>query len=110
MAADCPTCGHHYERDHGYWIGAMIIATGITLVAFLAVFVGGMAVTWPNVPWTGILIATLIVTALVPVVSYPTARTLWVALDLRVRPLEQHEIERSAGNRRAASASHPPED
>lgn len=101
MVADCPTCGHHFERDPGYWIGAMIIATGMTLFAFLVVFVGGMVATWPDVPWTAILIATLAVTGLVPVVSYPVARTLWVAMDLRVRPLEQLEIERAASNRQA---------
>ena len=96
MVEDCPSCGHHFERDHGYWIGAMILATAFTIVAFLTVFVGGILTSWPDVPWTGILIATVLVTALVPVFGYPTARTLWVALDLMVRPLEPAEIERAS--------------
>lgn len=98
IVPNCPSCGHHFEREQGYWIGAMIIATALTLAAFLAVFVGGMVITWPDVPWTGILVATLTVTTLVPVLGYPLARTIWIALDLRARPLEPGEIERAAQN------------
>ncbi len=96
MVDDCPTCGHHFERDAGYWIGAMIVSTAFALAAFAVVFAGGILSTWPNVPWNLILISTLTVTTLVPVLFYPTSRTVWVALDLAVRPLEPHEVERSA--------------
>ena len=96
MVEHCPSCGYRFERDHGYWIGAMIISTAFTLVGFLVVFVGGMLIWWPDVPWTGLLIASLSVTAILPVLGYPTARTVWVALDLMVRPLEAAEINRAA--------------
>ena len=100
MVENCPACGYHFERDHGYWIGAMIVSTAFTLVGFLIVFVGGILISWPDVPWTGLLIATLSVTAIVPVLTYPTARTVWVALDLMVRPLEAAEIDRAANSLR----------
>ena len=45
MVEDCPTCGHHFEREQGYWIGAMIVATAFTLAGFLATFVGGLVTT-----------------------------------------------------------------
>jgi hypothetical protein len=99
MVEDCPTCGHRFERDHGYWIGAMIVATAFTLAGFLAVFVGGLAITWPDVPWSTLSIATIVVTGIVPFLTYPTARTVWVALDLGVRPLEDGEIARAKQNR-----------
>ena len=99
MVEDCPTCGHRFERDQGYWIGAMIVATAFTLAGFLAVFVGGLVITWPDVPWSTLSIATIVVTGIVPFVAYPTARTVWVALDLGVRPLEDDEIARANQNR-----------
>lgn len=98
MVEDCPTCGHHFERDQGYWIGAMIVATAFSVVGFLTVFVGGLAVTWPDVPWNALLLVTLAVTGVVPAVTYSSARTIWVAMDLAVRPLESHEVERANQN------------
>ena len=99
MVEDCPTCGHHFEREPGYWIGAMIVATAFTLAGFLATFVGALAITWPDVPWSTLSIAAIVVTGIVPVVTYSTARTVWVALDLGVRPLEAGEIARANLNR-----------
>ncbi len=77
----------------------MIVATAFTLAGFLIVFVGGMVVTWPDVPWNLLLGATLAITAVVPLATYSTARTLWVAMDLAVRPLEQEEIELARRNK-----------
>ena len=96
MTEHCPSCGLYFERESGYWIGAMIVATAFTLVGFLAVFVGGIAMTWPAVPWNLLLLATIAVAAIVPISLYPIARTLWVAMDLSVRPLEDHEIARAS--------------
>jgi uncharacterized protein (DUF983 family) len=95
MVEDCPTCGHHFEREQGYWIGAMIVATAFTLAGFLATFVGGLVITWPDVPWSTLSIAAIAVTGIVPVVTYSAARTVWVALDLGVRPMEADEIARA---------------
>ncbi len=74
----------------------MIIATAFALAAFLAVFAAGIALMWPEVRWNLILIATLAATGIIPVIGYPTSRTVWVALDLSVRPLEADEISRAA--------------
>ncbi len=102
MVEDCPTCGHHFERDHGYWIGAMIVATAFSIVGFLTAFLGGLVATWPDVPWNVLLLVTLAVTGVVPAVTYSSARTIWVAMDLAVRPLEDREIERARQNLESA--------
>ena len=47
MVADCPGCELHFERDEGYWVGAMIVNTAFAIVVFLAIVVGGAASTWP---------------------------------------------------------------
>lgn len=82
----CPGCGLGFEREHGYWLGAMIINLAVTEGLFGIVFVGGMVVTWPDVPWTGLLVAALVLNAVVPVVFYPWSKTLWLAVDLCFNP------------------------
>lgn len=91
MAEICPTCGHRFERDPGYWLGAMIINTAVVIAVFLIGFVGVAWLTWPDVPWTGILIGTIATNALIPVVFYPYSKSLFVALDLAFRPLTVEE-------------------
>ncbi len=103
MADDCLRCGHHFERDPGYWLGAMIINTAVVIGVFLAGFVGVAWLTWPEVPWTGILIGTIAANVAVPVLFYPFSKTLFVALDLAVRPLT--DDERSAARERIGGMS-----
>ncbi len=47
-----------------------------------------IAATWPDVPWTALLVIALVVNGVFPILFYPYARLLWVAMDLRVRPVE----------------------
>lgn len=88
----CPTCGMKYERDPGYWLGAMIINTAVTIASFLIVFVGATIATWPDPPWTALLIGTMVLNLVVPVIVYPFSKTVFVALDLGVRPLSEEEL------------------
>jgi hypothetical protein len=32
MNDDCPTCGHHFEREPGYFLGAMYISYPLSIV------------------------------------------------------------------------------
>lgn len=68
-----------------------------TFAVFLAVFVGGMVATWPDPPWTGLLIVTLASNAIFPVLFHPLSRTLWVGFEMAVRPLEPREVVDAAG-------------
>jgi hypothetical protein len=90
------TCGHRFEREEGYWVGAMIINTTISFAGFLLVFVGGMLLTWPAVPWGLLLGLTLGAMAILPVLSYPVSKTIWMALELTWHPLEEREIAAAA--------------
>ena len=60
-------------------MGSMVINLGVTQIMFLIVFIGGMVLTWPDVPWTGLLIAVVAVAIVVPIVIHPISRMLWVA-------------------------------
>lgn len=82
----CPRCGLIFEREEGYWLGAMIVSFAIIEAVFGAAFVLTMVVTWPDVPWTGLLIVGLVVTAIFPFLISPWTRTLWMALDRAFLP------------------------
>ena len=89
--AQCPTCHYPYEREEGYWVGAMIVNIGAAMISFFVMFVGGMLLTWPDVPWTGLLVAGVLLMGLGPLIFYPQTKTIWVWLDLKVHPYEGDE-------------------
>lgn len=102
----CPSCGLRFEREPGYWVGAMIIVTTITFGLFIFLLVGGMLVTWPDVPWAWLLGITIGANLIVPIVAYSRSKTIWLTLDLSWHPLEPDEIEgaRAAANPHADQA------
>lgn len=102
----CPNCGLLFEREEGYWVGSMIVITTITFGLFLLIFVGGMLVTWPDVPWNWLLGITIGANLVIPIVAYPNAKTLWSALEMSWHPLEPAEIkaaEAHAAEQRSAT-------
>lgn len=88
IAVTCPQCAHRFEREEGYWLGAVLINTVAAVGVFAALFVTMAVATWPDVPWNTILVVTVIVNVVFPILFYPWARMLWIALDLAVRPVE----------------------
>lgn len=92
MREHCVSCGLRFEREPGYWVGAVIINTAVIFATFLVAFGGMVLLTWPDVPWTVVLIITLLANVVIPVVFYPMSKTVWLALELSWHPLEPDEI------------------
>jgi hypothetical protein len=81
MKADCPRCGLHFEREQGYWTGALafnMIAVG---GLFAIIFVSVLIATAPDIPVIPVLAFVLPVMLLGPIVFYPFSKTIWVAVD-----------------------------
>src|SRR3954464_8954378 len=71
MVDDCPRCGLHFEREPGYWAGALAINIGVAGAVFIIAFGVALALTVPDVP-VGLLLAILIpLMILVPILGYP---------------------------------------
>lgn len=87
----CPRCAYSFSREEGYWAGALIANIAFAMLLFLVVFVGGMLVTWPDVPWTGLWIATIVTLAVAPALLYRQSKMVWVWLDQRVHPYAAEE-------------------
>lgn len=79
-------CRHRFERHEGYWLGAIAINTGATIVMFMVVFAGMAALLWPDPPWRLISVVTISMNIIFPVAFYPYSKTLWVALELSLHP------------------------
>lgn len=82
----CPRCGLVFEREEGYWLGAMIIAFVIIESVFGLSLVATMLLMWPDVPWNAILIVGVAATLIGPVLISPWTRTIWMAVDRAFMP------------------------
>ena len=63
-----------------------ILAAELLLALLIA---GILVVTWPTPPWTVVRVASITVMVAAPVVLYPFAKTLFLALDLLFRPADE---------------------
>ncbi|MDI3339748.1 MAG: DUF983 domain-containing protein [Sphaerobacter sp.] len=96
MRGRCPRCGLLFEREEGYWTGAMAINLIVTELIFAVVMVAWVIKAWPDVPMVPLLTVGLVLNGIVAVLFYPIARTIWIAIDLLLHPLEAEEIEETA--------------
>ena len=79
----CDVCGYRFSREHGYFLGAMIVAYAVIGAAALGLMIllsttGVPSIIAVGLPAVGALIA-------LPL-FIPMSHTLWMALDLRFDP------------------------
>ena len=88
MRRSCPGCQLILDRgEEDYFLGGYTVNF---VVAELLIVLGGavsIVLTWPDVPWTLITWALIILMVIAPVAFYPFAKTLWLAIDVIFRPL-----------------------
>ena len=58
MVADCPGCGLHFEREEGFFLGAIVVNIAITELAIVLAMAIGFGVTLPDPPVVKLAIAT----------------------------------------------------
>ena len=92
MKTHCPRCNLRFERIEGHWTGDLGINTIVSFGLLLVVLFVGTFAFWPSPPIIGMIIAAVAVAALVPLLFYPFSKTIWLALDLMMRPLEPNEV------------------
>lgn len=88
----CPSCGFSFVREEGYWVGAMTVIMALVIGVFATWLVGGMLLTWPEVPWTTLLIGGIVLNGIVPFALYGWAKTIWVGLDVAFNPARAEEF------------------
>jgi uncharacterized protein (DUF983 family) len=81
MVDECPRCGLHFEREQGYWTGALAFNMILVGGLFTIVFVTMMVATVPDIPVGLVLAVCVPIMVIGPVVAYPFSKTVWVAVD-----------------------------
>jgi uncharacterized protein (DUF983 family) len=84
MHLRCPACGLLFDREPGYFLGAMYISyiVGLAMVAVLSVAV------WAVTAWgltKDVIVALILFLPLAPVITL-FSRVLWIYLDQTVDP------------------------
>lgn len=81
MKDDCPRCGLHFEREHGYWVGALAVNIAIVMAIFIVALVVIMVLTVPDIPVATSLVILVPIMVFGPIVFYPFSKTLWMSID-----------------------------
>jgi uncharacterized membrane protein (GlpM family) len=80
----CPVCGLRFEREQGYFIGAMYVSYGMAIPPYLAM----VAALWLLAGWRyemALLGAVLIYLPFVPIVMR-ISRVVWIYIDQAFDP------------------------
>jgi len=83
----CPTCGILTDRrEPDYFLGAVLVnfIVAESLAVGAAVLV--LLVTWPMPRWDLTFACGLVGAVLAPIVCYPISKTVWLGVDLLIRP------------------------
>ena len=89
----CERCGLIFDRgESDYFIGAYTLNLIVGELIVVVAIVIGIMLSWPTVPWTLIMYSLLPLAALTPLLTFPYARAVWLALDLRFRPPESKDF------------------
>jgi uncharacterized protein (DUF983 family) len=100
MVHDCPRCGLHFERESGYWAGALAINIILVGGLFTIVFVIALILTVPDIPVAPLLTLLVPIMIIGPIVAYPFSKTLWVAIDRAfLQRLDANEVLDEHGSR-----------
>ncbi len=94
MAETCPGCRLKLDRGEvDYFLGSYVV--NFVVAELLIVFGAGATIllTLPDVPWTGLKRWLLVLAVVTPILFYPFAKTIWLAIDLNFRPVTHGDFE-----------------
>jgi uncharacterized protein (DUF983 family) len=85
----CPHCLLKFEREEGYWTGAMGANIIMTELIFVSLMVLTFIVTWPDPPVREMIIGGVVFTVTFPMFFYPFSKTIWMAFDRAFNPVDE---------------------
>lgn len=93
LAECCPSCHLKLERENDFFLGGYVInlaATEVLLGLALVVFVMRTS-SDPDTPLLPVVLVGLAISLVLPLVFFPFSRTIWMAIDLAMRPVPREE-------------------
>jgi uncharacterized protein (DUF983 family) len=95
----CESCGLRFDRgEHDYFIGAYTLNLIVSELIVVTVFVAAIFMTYPDVPWTALMWGLVPLAVVAPAAMLPLARSVWLALDIRLRHLEPSDFAFEPGS------------
>jgi len=91
MEQRCPTCHVRLERVEGSWSGSVGLNTVVSFTCLFLALLIGFLVTWPDVSAATLALVAGPVAVLVPILFFPLSKTIWLAVELSMRPLAPDE-------------------
>ena len=88
----CPRCNLRFERIEGHFSGDIGVNTIVSFGALMIVLMVGFLAFWPTPPIVPIIVLAAVIAGIMPLVFLPFSKTIWLALDLLMRPLEKGEV------------------
>jgi len=89
----CPGCRLRLEREHDFFLGGYVINLAVTeglLALALLIYVLRISAD-PGTSLVPVLVAGVSISVVLPVLFFPFSRTIWMAIDLAMRPAPRHE-------------------
>src|SRR5438552_414069 len=92
MYERCPVCDWRFEREEGYWTGAMAINITVTVLLTVIVVVPlAIVLAATQVSLILFLIIGLPLPVILPLLFFRHARSLWMSIDFMINPVEPEE-------------------
>lgn len=92
MRDRCPLCGYRFARESGFYLGSWLLNLAVTevLLACLGIIpLIAILNANPDASLVPVYVGVLAAGVIGSVVLYPHSRTVWVALELVLRPADQ---------------------
>jgi uncharacterized protein (DUF983 family) len=96
MVERCPRCGYRFERQDGFAVGAIAVNIVTAEALFVVFLLVSLVATWPDPPVALLVTVAIALNLVIPVVLYPWSKTVWAAIDLAMRPLDEADLADAA--------------
>lgn len=96
MLSHCPRCGVKFEREAGFFVGALFVNFALTEVVMFGWLAGVLLATIPHPPVWWLIGGSVAICVVLPVLLYPNSKTLWFAIHVAMQPLDPDEEAEAA--------------
>lgn len=96
MRSHCPRCGTRFEREPGFFVGALFVNFAFTEVVMFGWLAAAAVATLPHPDAMLLVSGAVAICIVVPVLLYPFSKTLWFAIHVAMQPLDPDEEAEAA--------------
>jgi hypothetical protein len=89
----CTRCRLRF--DHGepdYWLGSLLFNVIAAELFIAGSLVAALLLTWPDPPRDALLYGGAVVMVVLPIITLPFAKDVWLAFDLMFQPLRPQDF------------------